>query len=85
VPGEIDFCEPFDFGGETRGTELIDSTGDGQVDCFRPVTTPPPEGDGDGDGNGNGNGNGRGGRGGGDGNQPQPTTPGFTLPPRPED
>jgi hypothetical protein len=79
APGEIDFCDffNFDFDAITQGTEVIDSDGDGRRDCFRPVTTTEPGGDGGGD-DGGGRG---GGRGGGD-DQPQPTLPGptFTLP-----
>jgi penicillin-binding protein 1A len=78
APGEIDFCDfsNFDFDDATRGTEEIDSDGDGRSDCFRPVTTTEP-------GNGGGGGDGGGGRGGGGGDdQPRPTLPQptFTLP-----
>ena len=89
VEGEIDYCNLSDAENSTRVTELIDSNGDGQVDCFRPITTttttqpefPDPDDDDDNNGGGNGNGNGNGG---GNGNPdgprpPNPTTP-ATLP-----
>lgn len=39
VAGEIDFCDEANFEGVTNGTELIDSNGNGRLDCFRPITT----------------------------------------------
>ena len=73
VKGELDFCSGVSFEGATGGTERVDSDGDGNIDCFRPVTTttappttePPPPTIDDGGGNGRGNGNGNGGGGGG--------------------
>jgi len=42
VKGEIDYCDFASFEGATGGTELVDVTGDGRPDCFRPITTAPP-------------------------------------------
>jgi penicillin-binding protein 1A len=39
VPGEIDWCNEADRGLSTSNTELVDSNGDGEKDCFNPVTT----------------------------------------------
>ncbi len=39
VAGEIDFCDEANFEGATNGTELIDSNGNGRLDCFRAITT----------------------------------------------
>jgi penicillin-binding protein 1A len=39
APGEKDFCDEGDRGSSTRNTELVDSDGDGEDDCFRPITT----------------------------------------------
>ena len=39
VDGEIDFCNAGDRGNSTKNTELVDSDGDGEKDCFRPITT----------------------------------------------
>ncbi|MEZ5378944.1 MAG: transglycosylase domain-containing protein [Acidimicrobiales bacterium] len=39
VDGEIDFCNSGDRGGSTSNTVMVDSDGDGEKDCFNPVTT----------------------------------------------
>ncbi len=39
VDGEIDFCNSGDRGGSTSDTVMVDSNGDGEKDCFNPVTT----------------------------------------------
>lgn len=39
APGEIDFCNASDRGGSTSNTQLVDSDGDGEKDCFVPITT----------------------------------------------
>ncbi len=39
VDGEIDFCNAGDRGGSTQNTVMVDSDGDGEKDCFNPVTT----------------------------------------------
>lgn len=39
VVGEIDFCDQEGIEGETVGTRLIDSTGDGKPDCISYLTT----------------------------------------------
>ena len=66
VEGEIDFCPGVSFDGGSRGTQKVDSNGDGIDDCFAPLTTttepPPPEPEPDNDNGGGGDG------GGGDGN-----------------
>lgn len=39
VKGEIDFCNSKDWFAQTKDTEMVDSDGDGTIDCFRPITT----------------------------------------------
>ncbi len=44
VDGEIDYCDFDRVEGRTAGTQLFDSDGDGNFDCFRPIpeSTAPP-------------------------------------------
>ncbi len=76
VKGELDYCDGASFEGRTGATERRDTDGDGNIDCWQPVTTttqppttqpppPPPPDEGNG---GNGGGNGDGGNGNGNGN-----------------
>ncbi len=39
VKGEIDYCSTTDWFKPTKNTEIVDSDGDGVLDCFRPITT----------------------------------------------